>query len=497
MRKLLPVFIFLVVIFGSFAQDKTGLNVLESLEFHDKVKSSEVITMHKSGSGLLGVVRNSSRNLMFDVFNESLDRVQNKLVAIERKEEYCGQLAYGSFMKVFTVFAPSKKERILFCYEFNIENGTHTKTELFKADVERNQKLFSGANKRQTGFAISNDGAYFVISTDNVKKHSNSYTVRVYNSADLAIVYTKAYQENTKKFYEPNDIFIDNAANVFSLGKLYQEGRAQKKEGKSNYDFVLNKVTQDVVASTVVEINQDEHIKSLVFSNSESKLRLLGFYSEKKVNNIKGVLRYDVDTEMLKVSKSKSVFLPEDVYKDLYSKDASEKKKDKELSSYYIDYVLNDKQGNTYLLAEEFFVTNVYVATGMNGGGYWQTVYHYDDILVLKFNTEGTLEWGRSIFKRSGAPSYNAFVKKGELHVILNSGKNLKEKEDGRVKVSKGLFESSALYDITYNEAGDVKYNKIQDNKKNKYYLPFYGIFNAERFITISGGLEKKFLILE
>ncbi|GAB5563050.1 MAG: hypothetical protein Wins2KO_01130 [Winogradskyella sp.] len=149
------------------------------------------------------------------------------------------------------------------------------------------------------------------------------------------------------------------------------------------------------------------------------------------------------------------------------------------------------------MLAEEFYITEVYVNNGMNGG-YWQTVYHYDDILILKFNSSGQLDWGRSIFKRATAPSYNAFVKDDELHVLLNSGKNLLEKKDGRTKVSKGWFESTSLYDIVYDKFGEVTYSKIQDNKGKTFYLPYFGTFEEGKFIMMSSGRKKRqFMILQ
>ena len=76
--------------------------------------------------------------------------------------------------------------------------------------------------------------------------------------------------------------------------------------------------------------------------------------------------------------------------------------------------------------------------------------------------------------------------------------KNLKEKKDGRTKVSKGWLESTALYDITYDISGKVAYNKIQDNRGNTYYSPYYGTFENDVFIMISYGLKKRqFMKLE
>ena len=110
----------------------------------------------------------------------------------------------------------------------------------------------------------------------------------------------------------------------------------------------------------------------------------------------------------------------------------------------------------------------------------------------------GELDWGRSVNKRATGPSYNAFLKNDELHIILNSGKNLLEKKDGRTKVSKGWFESSSLYDIVYSSDGKVSYDKIQNNKGKVYYTPYYGTFTDGKFITTTTRRKKKkFLKLE
>lgn len=493
---------FILVVFITvtcFSQNTTSLKVLESVEFKDKVKSGDVLSMHMSPTNLTGIVRYSKKNLLFDVFDESLGRIKNILIPKEKNEDYYGDLAFKNTMKIFTVFSPSRKERVVYCHEFNISDGSHKKTKLFQTLVEKNQGIFSGSNKRETGFAMSPNGNYFVVSTDDIKKNSNSYTVRVFDSESLELIYEKAYQENVDKFYEANDLSIDDKANVYALGKLFIEGRKEKKGGKANYDFVLNKISEANIESVKVEFNNDTHISSLIISNVFNDIKLMGFYSDERAGRIKGTLIFDVDADNLNVEASKSFTLPEEVYKDLYNENRAKKKNKRgdELSRYYVDYVINDTAGNTYLLAEEFFITQQYVSNGMNGG-VWVTTYHYNNVLVMKINGQGELEWGRSIFKRDTRPSYNAFVKDDELHVILNSGKNLTEKDDGRVKVSKGWLESTSLYDIVFDDSGMPTYNKIQDNRGKTFYLPYYGIFNGDRFVTISrSGGKKQFLILE
>lgn len=490
--------LFALFAFCVFSQSTSSLKMIESTEFKDEVKSEEVLSIHTTFEGLTGIVRNGKNDLVLNIFDSSLNKIKDVLIPTEKKEEFYGNLCYGSTIKLFSVYSPSKKERVVNCYELNISDGTHIKTELFKTEVEKNQGLFSGSNKRETGFAMSPNGEYFVVSTDNIKRNKNSYTIRVYDSDGLNLLFEKSFQENEEKFYEANDLFIDDNATVFNLGKLYLDGRSQKKDGEANYDFVLNKITDKDVEYSKIDVEDGLHIKSLIISHQDGDMQLIGFYSTEKVGKIKGSLLYDVDVNNMTVSNNKSFQLPESVYNDLYNKDKANRKKDQELSSYYVDYVLRDGQNNTYLLAEEFFITSHYVSTGMNGAGYWYNVFHYNNVLVLKLDYSGELVWARSIFKRDTQPSYNAFLKNGELHIILNSGKTLTEKDDGRVKVSKGFLESTSLYDITFDDEGEVQYNKLQDNKGKTYYTPYYGLFNGDRFITIGSSMGKKqFLILE
>ena len=139
----------------------------------------------------------------------------------------------------------------------------------------------------------------------------------------------------------------------------------------------------------------------------------------------------------------------------------------------------------------------MYVSNGQFGGS-WITVFHYDNILVLKFNKDGKLSWGRSIFKKETFPSYNTFIKNGKLQIILNSGKSLTQKSDGRTKISKGLFESSALYNIVFGEEGEITYEKIRNNKDKSYYLPYYGTYENDSFIMPNNNRKKRrFMILK
>ena len=496
MNKLLVVFVLFLAMNTTQSQSTTKLSITESSEFKDEVKAEGALAFYTSEEGATGIIRKGKKHFLLDVFDNNLNKVKSILVESDKKERFVGFVNFKNQIKFFTVYSPKKKERIVYGHTFNIKEKTHTKTKLFEKTIEKSGSLFSGTNKRQTSVAISPNGEYIAMATDNIKKNSNSYLIHVFNAETLELLYKKSYQEDTEKFFEPNDLAIDNDANTYALGKLYKKGRAQKKKGEANYQFVLNKISKDAIADVAIDLGE-LHIASLVINNNSDQLQLLGFYSEERAGRIKGGCNFILDNKTLAITKQNQVKLPIEVYKDLYGYRKAERKKKKELKSFYVDYVIEDSIGNTYLLAEEFYVTQQYVSTG-NGIGYWVTTYHYDDILILKFNANGEVDWGRSIFKRASSPSYNAFLKDDKLHVMINSGKNLLEKKDGRTKVSKGWFESSALYDIVYSIDGNVSYDKVQNNKGNTYYLPYYGTYENGKFVMMSSGRKKKqFMILE
>lgn len=482
-----------------YSQNATSLIVKESEEYKDEVVADVIYVVHTGNNNHTGVVRGAKRDLVFDIFDENLSKVYTQVVEIDKRELYIGDLFYNNQLLVFTVFSPTKKERVLYCHILNLESKSHHKIELFQTEVEKDQPIFSGANKRETNFAFSPNGKYFVIATDNIKKKVNSYTVRVFNSETMTQVYEKSYQEHEKNYFRFNDVSIEDDATVYTLGKLYKEGTSDKKKGVANYQFILNKIQPESNTQTLYIDLDEQFINSLSISTLNNQLHLLGFYSEKRTGLMKGGCNFIINKENFSIASKELYELPLEVYEGIYGDKRGERQKDKskELKNFTIDYVLNDNKGSTYILAEEFYITYNYISTGM-GTGYTTTTYHYDDLIVFKFNNSGKLEWGRSIFKKANTPSYHAFLKNDQLHIILNSGKRLTEKNDGRTKVSKGFLESSSLYDINFSETGEISYDKIQDNKGNTFYLPFLGSYENGRFIMTSDGKRKKqFMMLE
>jgi len=274
----------------SFSQT-TELEVLESVEFPDKEKTKDIVAMHSSSKNERGIVRISKDYMVFDVFEENLKPISRRVVELGKKENHLATLYFENEIKIFTLASAKRKIREVNCYTFDLNNKNYVKTLLFKKELEKNQRLFSNRNKRQTSFAKSPNGNYFAMLTDNVNKNTNAYTVQMYNAITLQEIFKKDYQKDTEKHFKINDVTLDNEGAIYVVGKLYLEGKKDKKDKNANYNFILNKITQNNVQVSKINL-EAEFISTLSFAEIKEQVKLFGFYSDKNSYKIKGVCSF-------------------------------------------------------------------------------------------------------------------------------------------------------------------------------------------------------------
>jgi hypothetical protein len=501
MRQLFPILILLLFGFtinASFSQS-SHFTVRESEKFTDSKRETRVLAVHTNDLNQTVVVRGLRRELMFEIFNEFVENTFYQIVPLTRRESFVGELFYGDEIKIFTVQRLDARSRVVYAHILNVATREYRKVKLFDTTVERGQNLILTSTKRQTYFALSPDEHYLTIATDHVNQKNNAYVIHVFDAKTLGLIYQKTYYEDPEKRFVLSSLAIENDGTVYSLGKEYQRGMGERRMGRANYEFVLCKVNEYGKEVMNIRPNDGAHLRTMKIANRRGEFSLIGFYSERNVNLIKGVSILQVDPDELTITSEQAFPLPLEVFEDLYGYDRAQRKRRRELRNFYLDYVLEDDFGNIYMLAEEFYITQTFVSNG-NGVSIPIDEYHYDNILILKLNATGDLAWGRSIFKSASGPSYNAFLKDDQLHVLFNSGKKLRERADGRVKATKGFMEfTSALYDFIYEPNGDVLREKIQDNKIGyALYSPYRGNFRNGKFIMYSHSKNnRRMMILE
>jgi len=448
MKKVL----FLICLFVSnliIAQNQSLLKVYEGPEFADVAKDEKIESIYTSSStsGNTIVLRLHKKGMLIDIFNSSLEKIFTKSIKMEKRESYMGNVYYNDEVKVFTDIYKKIGEKVLSCYIINLTDKSVKKIQLALIKIDKEINLFR--NKKGAAFAISPNQNHFSIASYIVHRDKIYFNVKVFNSKTYKLIYEKKNVRNENMFYSISDIQIDNDKNVFVFGASYYDKKSPKSAIAETHHFILEKFSPSNYVNLKIDFeNKFVHsLKAFVFKDSYN---LYGLYSDKGLSRIKGVCSISIDMESIRVFYKNLKDFPEQIYNDMFVKRKIKQMKKKELSNFDINYVLKDDNNNVYLLAEEYYLTENYNTFNETS----TTVAHYNNIIIIKFDNKGNLDWGRSIYKQDNKPSYNAFLKNDELHVILNSGKNLKELDDGRTEIYKGFFESSALYDFVYNSKG-------------------------------------------
>ena len=137
-----------------------------------------------------------------------------------------------------------------------------------------------------------------------------------------------------------------------------------------------------------------------------------------------------------------------------------------------------------------------------NGGGYWRTIYHYDDIVSARINPSGEIIWARNINKRqstSGDDSYISYTStavNNDAYFFINTGEKVKKLRNDRIQFGQTSTKKSNLNIIRVNQNGDFDYQEILDDKDNE--VPFMvsnGVLSGDSVFFIGRKGKKKQLL--
>lgn len=240
--------------------------------------------------------------------------------------------------------------------------------------------------------------------------------------------------------------------------------------------------------------------------DAEDKVTIAGFFYEKIDKKIKdGIyyIRLDKDYQTDVVSHN---FIPLDIvnmYKSERAQEKNKKKKDKgksvNISNLDLDQTVYLEDGSILLIGEKYYVTS-YTTTSSNGSTTTRYVYHYEDILVTKIDSDGELIWMKKIPKiqRGGAGlggmSY-AYATHNNDHYFffLDNLKNINLPPNERPAThsdGKGGIFTVVKID---NETGENTKNSLFDMKEVRmkgYKKPLTAYqFNVDRVLKTKDGI--------
>jgi hypothetical protein len=170
---------------------------------------------------------------------------------------------------------------------------------------------------------------------------------------------------------------------------------------------------------------------------ADQQLLTTGFYSKLGMSSIDGAYSMLIDLKTQKVLGSNvKEFDKEFIQMGMTDREKkkSDKKEDKgkdlEMPEFQLDHLILMPDGGWVLLAEQFYITvKTITTTSPNGGTSTRTVtyYHYDDIIAVKMNAKGEIEWNTKITKNQRATGYLSILSyvwsycDGEFQIVYNS----------------------------------------------------------------------------
>ncbi len=260
--------------------------------------------------------------------------------------------------------------------------------------------------------------------------------------------YTLSYLE---KLFQAEDFNIDHNGTIRVMATLYKDKKRKVRQGNPNYEyhfFVFSNEGKDFKEHTISL--GDKLITDMRFAyRPNGDIACAGFYSDQvsilRKNSIAGAFYITVDPESDFVKLENFKAFEKEFLSNFMSTGAAETGKEIKNIDLHNLHFLED--GSAILLAEEktetqaaISMTSISYSYGYNY--YTQTTttmtvswtnYEFDNIVALKINPEGIIEWIDLIPKkqhtsadRGRYSSFAAFYIKNRIYLIYNDNpKNL------------------------------------------------------------------------
>jgi hypothetical protein len=222
---------------------------------------------------------------------------------------------------------------------------------------------------------------------------------------------------------------VDNSGNVYLLALSYKEKRRSKRRGKPNYNYEVFAWSQqgDQMKQYPISL-EDRFLTDMQIEVVDNRnLICAGFYSAKGTFSIKGTYFLTVDLASKEIkTKSFKEFDIDFMIENMSDREAKravkkqERGEEVEMYEYDLDKLLVGKDGSAILVGEQYFVEEVTSTSYVNGRATYTTTYHYyyNDIIAVKINPQGQIEWAEKISKSQHTASDGGFFSSYTLAIL-------------------------------------------------------------------------------
>ncbi len=468
-------------------------------------KYSEIAFLGNEEDGFVQFSQKSNKEMLIHQFDKSTLRVK-KTKYIDLKEmpdKYMTDLIQkwgDSYYMFYSFWDKGNQTEHLRYKEFDLEKGNFTKVdeEVLKSKpiagtlVATGFYQFATANKYK--FRFSNDSTKVLISyrlKPKIKDDGKNYDIIGFHvfdrelnklwGSDFKMPYTEARMNNVS--YE-----VDSDGNAYLLAKVYENGRKEAIDGVANYHYELFKFAEGSSQPEIINIDlSDKFVRQFYIGelSGEDGLICTGYYStEAKGSSSDGVFMVKVSPDGSVSNLHKGYYeFPSEILQQFESdrtkrkidKKDSGKDKESEVKGLRVREVIISENGDIVINGEQYIeVTRTYYS---NGKMYTRTTYYFLDILTMKIDSDGEMEWVRKIPKAqkgvvgTGGLSYK-YYSYGEdnYYFFIDNVKNLvMSKDETPAYHADGL--GGFLVVVKVDKDGNVSKGKFFDIRSRDLYF--------------------------
>ena len=237
------------------------------------------------------------------------------------------------------------------------------------------------------------------------------------------------------KLFATEKYVLDNNANFYLLGRLYQDKVVEKRDGQPNYSYhAIAWYNNGSDMKDVLISMKDHFITDLTMKVADNgNIVCGGFYSDQGTFSIRGTYFVSIDATSQQILTQGTREFDKDFLTQFMSSNKAEK--GKELVNYNLDNMILRSDGGVLLLAEQYYITQSTYTYYVNGIPQTRTTYyyHYGSIIVVNVNPDMTIAWATKIPKNQVTTddggyfsSYAFMVTGSNIYIVFNDNpKNL------------------------------------------------------------------------
>lgn len=322
-----------------------------------------------------------------------------------------------------------------------------------------------------TAILFDEDKRGFVISTHHKRGKSNKHMIYMFDTAlNKKFEYDFSDEIEEKNYAFENIAFSSDLQTAYIVGKAYfKKRRFRVDERKFQYELI--KVSQYGNKSQSF-VDPGKYPEALYPVLVQDKLVCVGFYADRKDNRYNGIVYFDLNPNSLDIEAKKYNGFSQQFMDDKFGRE-----EDKDIKNLVFKNVEITDENEIFFNAEEYFVT-----TGLETTGAGQRIkierFHHNDIVSVKLDRNGNMEWARNINKTEvtqgdGAyASYSSFCKKGKTYFfICTAAENPQLINNERLIFKQGFSRNRNVFMISLDENGVMDYEKIIDQQEARLPL--------------------------